>query len=292
MRAQRLAQWAVLALAATLLLVGNGTLQSTQLGGSRHAAASVWDAAIGIAASAASDAASFISPHAESDAAVENTRSALVGFRSLGLGAPATPAAARTAPAPAPAAAAGSDCLITKWAAFWRLHADGSRSHVGFPSAACTVAAASAVEDLAPFPKSHGGAGSYFLGPELSAAACALKPCAAGRLAGRLAPAEGAAPGLVGQAAAALAAAVGQAAEAVGEPSGLSGDPMVPVNGWGAGVAPAWMERSALRFNKAAASQFDGLRLSAAEPLLLVFGGASVTDMLRNWVLHVQKLHM
>jgi len=28
------------------------------------------------------------------------------------------------------------------------------------------------------------------------------------------------------------------------------------------------------------------------QPLMLVFGGASVTDMLRNWVAHVRRLSM
>eukprot|EP00967_Tisochrysis_lutea_P015199 scaffold17111_cov36-Tisochrysis_lutea.AAC.4 len=32
--------------------------------------------------------------------------------------------------------------------------------------------------------------------------------------------------------------------------------------------------------------------LSVGQPLLLVFGGASVNDMLRNWALHVQKLQV
>ena len=47
-----------------------------------------------------------------------------------------------------------------------------------------------------------------------------------------------------------------------------------------------------LRFNAPAAAAFPTLRLEPGEPLLLVFGGASVNDMLKNWVLHVQKLKM
>ena len=52
------------------------------------------------------------------------------------------------------------------------------------------------------------------------------------------------------------------------------------------------MGKSTLRFNGAAQRQFGALRLAAGEPLLLVFGGASVSDMLRNWAIHVQKLSL
>ena len=65
-----------------------------------------------------------------------------------------------------------------------------------------------------------------------------------------------------------------------------------PARGWGNGVADDWMGKSTLRFNGAAQRQFGSLRLAAGEPLLLVFGGASVSDMLRNWAIHVQKLSL
>jgi hypothetical protein len=54
--------------------------------------------------------------------------------------------------------------------------------------------------------------------------------------------------------------------------------------------SPEWMRRSTLRFNEAARAS-----LSARQPgetILVVFGGASVNDMLRNWAIHAQKLGM
>ena len=50
--------------------------------------------------------------------------------------------------------------------------------------------------------------------------------------------------------------------------------------------------RAASSFNAASARVFATLELRPAEPLLLVFGGASAGDMLRNWVLHARRLGM
>ena len=63
-----------------------------------------------------------------------------------------------------------------------------------------------------------------------------------------------------------------------------------PVNGWGAGVAEGWQARSALRFNGEATKGFASSPPPVGEPLLLVFGGASVTDMLSNWAIHARKV--
>ena len=65
-----------------------------------------------------------------------------------------------------------------------------------------------------------------------------------------------------------------------------------PANGWGMGPHPEWMEQSSLRFNEAAKRAFASLQLAPGQPLMLVFGGASVNDMLRNWAIHVQKLEV
>jgi hypothetical protein len=51
------------------------------------------------------------------------------------------------------------------------------------------------------------------------------------------------------------------------------------------------MASSALRFN-GAARDLAQRPLPAGQPLLLVFGGASVSAMLRNWVEHVRRLDM
>ena len=52
------------------------------------------------------------------------------------------------------------------------------------------------------------------------------------------------------------------------------------------------LARAALKFNAQAERGFVASPPPAGEPLLLVFGGASVTDMLKNWALHVRELGM
>ena len=153
-----------------------------------------------------------------------------------------------------------SSCLISKWSAVWLVHKDGTRSHVGFPTPGCESRAAP-VDDLSPYAKAHGGEGDYFLDRVRSEYACMHDEC--------LAPSDGRST------------------------SGVH-HPLAPSHGWGAGVLPggAWMAASNLRFNKPATAMFESLVLSQREPLLIVFGGASVTDMLRNWAQHVQRLGM
>ena len=160
-------------------------------------------------------------------------------------------------PAAKPATAA-SGCLITKWAAIWQVHADGTRSYVQFPSFGCDQRAHDVVEEtLDRWPKAGGGEGAaYLLNAAQSEAACKLDACGGPKK--KQQPADDTLP--------------------------------TPARGWGNGVADDWMGRSTLRFNGAAQRQFGSLRLAAGEPLLLVFGGASVSDMLRNWAIHVQKL--
>ena len=65
-----------------------------------------------------------------------------------------------------------------------------------------------------------------------------------------------------------------------------------PSNGFGNGVAKGWTERANLRFNEHAQKGFVSSPPPPGEPLLLVFGGATVNDMLRNWALHARELKM
>ena len=60
-------------------------------------------------------------------------------------------------------------CLITRWDALWRVHKDGTRSFIQFPTPGC-IALAKTVNDLTPFPQSR----TKVLGKEASAAACTL----------------------------------------------------------------------------------------------------------------------
>ena len=60
-------------------------------------------------------------------------------------------------------------CLITRWDALWRVHHDGTRSFIQFPTPGC-IALAKRVNDLTPFPQS----GTKMLGKEASVAACTL----------------------------------------------------------------------------------------------------------------------
>ncbi len=119
------------------------------------------------------------------------------------------------------------------------------------------------MENLDLYRKAYGGAGAYTLDEEDSAEACALAGCG-GNPVRRTEGADG----------------VGVAAL------------RPPPNGWGEGVANGWMDKSGLKFNAAAQAAFGRPPPPPGEPLLLVFGGASVTDMLRNWALHVRKLKM
>ena len=169
-----------------------------------------------------------------------------------------------------------SGCLITKWSAVWLVHADKTRSHVGYPTTGCEsfAYAVSADNGLAAYPKAHDGVGAYFLDEAQSAAACKLDACDAD---GKPRPAT-------------RRTAASSATGATVTPKLLH--PMVPLLGWGVGVSSggAWMQSSSLRFNGPAQKAFPKLQLGPGEPLLLVFGGASVTDMLKNWVLHVQRV--
>ena len=156
-------------------------------------------------------------------------------------------------------------CLITKWSAVWVVHPDKTRSHVSFPTPGCEIKAAP-VDKLEAYNKAFNGEGDYFLGTEKSRVACEkLRGCGS--------------------------PAATQNGAAASTPSSTSVEPAL---GWGGGVPAggAWMANSTLRFNAPAAAAFPTLRLEPGEPLLLVFGGASVNDMLKNWVLHVQKLKM
>jgi len=167
-------------------------------------------------------------------------------------------------------------CLMTKWGAVWLMTvAKHERWHVQHPTDECEPKALTVVdESLDKFPKAHGGLGPYALDVAQSKAACNARPCEGkdlprGSVAQPKLPAE---KGDDGQ----------DEFAALHEPP----------NGWGMGVHPEWRERSSLRFNEAAKTSFSSLSLEAGQPLLLVFGGASVNDMLRNWAIHVQRLKL
>lgn len=158
-------------------------------------------------------------------------------------------------------ATAGS-CLVTKWSAVWLVHADGkTRSHVASPTPACDLHATPA-DDIDQYAKAHGGVGAYSLSEQESVAACNRPGC--NQRLGTDAGAPGAGKGALAP----------------------------PHNGWGFGVAEGWQRRSSLKFNEPASTMFAAPPPPIGEPLLLVFGGASVTDMLRNWALHARELQM
>ena len=67
-------------------------------------------------------------------------------------------------------------CLVAKWGSVWRVHPDGRRSFVRFPTDGC-VGRARQVEDLDQFPKNPDGAVvRYELSEAHSRVACTL-PC-------------------------------------------------------------------------------------------------------------------
>ena len=149
-------------------------------------------------------------------------------------------------------------CLIAKWGAVWLKHANGTRSFISEANQDCELKAEEVVDGgMDAIPKAHGGQGLYVLDGALSRLACQQSGCGSSK------------------------AVVAQ-----------SGSLSVPSNGWGMGVAPDWIDHASLRFNKAAQALFATLKLDVGQPLLLVFGGASVNDMLRNWAIHVKKLSL
>ena len=204
--------------------------------------------------------------------AEEATQSALEAFGSLiGGGAGRSPSGGAAARTNGSSDAGAHACLITKWAAVWLVDVrSNTRSHVGFPSPGCEGRAA-AVDDIDKYEKAHHGVGAYFLDEASSKAACQHTACGA-------------------SVAAAPTASVG--AGGGGSSQQAASDSLVPHLGWGAGIQSggAWMARTRLRFNQPAQDQFKTLQLAPGEPLLLVFGGASVSDMLKNWVLHVRRI--
>ena len=287
MRTPRIA-WLLLG-GAALLLLANNSLQPTQFIDYRPSADAIWSTA-----SAAANAALDLLPSGSTQVSEDATAAALAGFRALGStvigSAVERPrAAAESQPAASAAAAAPravhGECLVTKWSAVWLVHSDHTRSHVGFPTSGCDVRAAP-LEDLNAIPKAHGGNGAYFLDEAHSAAACKLNGCGLPAASATPAAAESRGGSANGQGM--------SAAPATASKNGAARHPMVPALGWGAGAGAggSWMAQSALRFNVPATSAFTSLQLPPGEPLLLVFGGASVNDMLKNWVLHVRKLQM
>ena len=129
-----------------------------------------------------------------------------------------------------------------------------------FPTAGCDMKAA-IVDSLNSFPKAEKG---YALDRNESAAACTMGACLAN---GEIASVERSSTG----------------------PHRL-----VPPQGWGQGPSRgrAWMARTSLAFNGPALKLFSNLELQPGEALMLVFGGAAVSDMLKNWALHVRRLDM
>ena len=270
-------------LAALVLLANNGMERATYVQ-YRPDASTIWNAASDVVSSASS---TLGLGESSSSYAEDATKSALEAFKALSSsgafkGSSVLTAAAAHATAPStvtpslPRASATAECLITKWSAVWVVHADRTRSHVGFPSADCTTRA-SEVEDIATYKKSHSGEGAYFIDEAQSKDVCVrLSACTSDGSGASASGTSGASGGGGGG----------------GNSMPLS-HPMVPMLGWGAGVTSggAWMARTALRFNAPAQQAFPKLQLPPAEPLLLVFGGASVTEMLKNWVMHVKRIN-
>ena len=273
---------------AALLLISNGSVAPTQFVQYRPSASEIWSTASDAVASTAN---ALGLGDTQNQVSEDATKSALEAFQALAktnFGGAKTPAAAAAVSAPAAtagAAAAGTgECLITKWSAVWVVHKDRTRSHVGFPTTGCD-SRADTVDDLNAYAKAHGGAGDYFLDEAKSKAACQLYACGA----------SGAAAAAAASTSATSLSNGGGGSRSSSSSSSMSKalHPMVPLLGWGVGVSSggAWMARTSLRFNKPAQQSFPQLELGPGEPLLLVFGGASVTEMLKNWVLHVKRVH-
>ena len=195
-------------------------------------------------------------------------------------GTPGAPGASPNGEGTASAATPLAGCLITKWASIWVVHAaNGTRSHVQFPTEDCDLRALEVPDDnLDRYPKAHGGIGLYSLSKDRSTEACALKSCG-----GKVEPEPVAPPKpLVG---------ASEGGKVYAEPT--AANPLrQPPNGWGTGAAPDWPSLVNLKFNDAASAAFGKMSLGVGDPLLLVFGGASVNDMLKNWAIHVQKLSL
>ena len=267
MRASSLVQLGTGIGVLSLLLLGNGFRPTS--GPVWHEASRVAEYAASAAFDMAESASSMLGGSSK-PMAEDATQAAMAGFTSLfgDGGAPPTPQQAVVID-DVLSPKHGAPCLITKWSAVWVVDKAGARSHVGFPTAGCETRAAP-VEDLAAYTKAHGGQGDFFLDQQKSADACKLSECRAAVDGG------------------------GGSDASAGRASGEAGaqHPNVPLNGWGEGVAAggAWMARTSLRFNAPARASFGALALRAGEPLLLVFGGASVTDMLKNWALHARAI--
>ena len=151
-------------------------------------------------------------------------------------------------------------CLVTQWAAVWLVHDGRMRSHVAVPTAQCDMHA-SEIEDVNQYTKSHGGEGAYTLDEEQSRRACERPGCFPAKK-----RAKDPYPG-------------------DGGPNPLA----EPPGGWGTGAQQGWQKRSGLQLNEAAQKLFSQAPPPAGEPLLLVFGGATVNDMLRNWADHARE---
>ena len=183
-------------------------------------------------------------------------------------------------------------CLITKWSSFWLVGSDRRRRYVAFPSARCEelLGVMREEDDPSRFAKADGEGSIFELNQAESHAACALTACAAhGRPSGKRMQAAAGGGGGGGGGGAGGGGAGGGGAGGGGGGGGV--DLPTPVNGWGQGPTAGWMASSALRFN-GAARDLAQRPLPAGQPLLLVFGGASVSAMLRNWVEHVRRLDM
>ena len=186
----------------------------------------------------------------------------------------AAPVATVELPPPASTLPSKPSCLITKWGAIWLMQISNSeRRHVQHPIDGCESKALTVQDEhLDRFPKAYGGLGAYTLDRESSRLACAARACTQQDLP----------RGAVAQPAAVLSQEDSEEFASLHEPA----------NGWGMGPHAEWMERSSLRFNEAAKKAFTALKLAPGQPLMLVFGGASVNEMLRNWAIHVQRLQV
>lgn len=287
MRASRQAlAAAALGLAGVLLLARSSTLALTT-SYARPRVQSVWDAAasvadeavghLGAVAATVADAAISIANGVSPDAGVgTDVQSAVDGFRAS-MGGPRTP----SVPSRQPADAAGESrepllgpCLVRRWSAIWLLHPNHTRSYVRVPTPGCDArASAVTTAQLDQWPLAFSQMGSYTMSADESVNACKALGCSQAVLKLRT-------PTKLPAASTQRPAAAAARPDAV--PSAVH--PAHPH------ASPAWMRRSTLLFNDAARASLAARQ--PGETILVVFGGASVNDMLRNWAIHAQTLGM
>ena len=179
-------------------------------------------------------------------------------------------------------------CLVSRWSATWTLDAQHTRRFVRFPTDHCLDKARPLQQsELEAIPKARDD--DYTLSKEQSADACRLSACAS--------KAAAASTSMIPS----VVRAIDTSSTSISSlTSPLQGSKSVP---WEAAAAfpssstvsssssavSTWMHRSGLRFNHAGLVKFSVMEPQPGDLLLVVFGGASVSEMLRNWEYHVRR---